>query len=391
VTNYAAVPVLPASYTWNDLEVIPVPYLRASVSAAAQLLSAPPAFLGYQQATTQSVPDATFTGISLDTEAWDSVNGHDGAANPSRYWNQFAGYYLAQFSCGVDYTGGAGIAAAAIGFSPENGSVTWYGGGCIPNGASSGHYATPQACKLLEMTSPGPLGGAGVDYALGGLYQSSGAAQDTWYDVAAGQYPQFGITWVSALAGTTGLAVPANPAWPVPPDYITSSFMNTNVTDAIAFLVYPPVMEATYTTGTATCASVTSLPTVGTTVPLNSATYDTWSAFSTSTHTWTAPVAGVYFCYGQSALTGVSTSESMAAGLTVTSSNYNGGTQTTLWQGVTDMNPGSSSVATVARRLRLNAGDTVLLAAAQRDSGSNAATLQAGEFASRLITLWRSA
>jgi hypothetical protein len=167
--------------------------------------------------------------------------------------------------------------------------------------------------------------------------------------------------------------------------------MNTNVTDAIAFLTFPPVMEATYTTGTATCPSVNSLPTVGTTVPLNDATADTWSAFSTPAHTWTAPVAGVYYCYGQAAFTGNSTSSDMAAGLTVTSANYNGGTQVTLWQGVTAMNPGSSNVATVKRRLRLNAGDTVLLAAAQHDTAGDAATLQAGTFASRLTIIWRSA
>jgi hypothetical protein len=390
VTGYAPIPVLPVSYTWADGEIIPVPYLRASVSAAAQLLSAPPAFIGYEQNTAQPIANATWGGVDIDTEAWDSVNGHN-FTYLNQYFAQFPGFYLAEYAGGIDYDGGTGIASAGIGFSSAGGAVTWYGGGAVLNGNTSGRFATPSAAKILQLVNTGPIGDASADVVYPGAWQSSGAAQNTWIDTAAGQYPQFQMTWLAALAGTAGLPVPANPAWPAPPDYITSAFMNTNVTDAIAFLTYPPITEATYTTGTATCPSVSTLPTVGTTVPLNSATWDTYSAFGTGTHTWTAPAAGVYALYGQAALTGQSTSSSMAAGLTVTSANYNSGTQVTLWTGAQSMNTSGPNVSVIRRRLRLNAGDTVLLAAAQHDTGGNAATMQAGQWASRMHAIWRAA
>lgn len=231
-----------------------------------------------------------------------------------------------------------------------------------------------------------------MDYITPGIFQGSGAAKPV--AITASAYPQFQATWVSALSGTAPLAVPANPAWPTPPAYITSAFMNTNVSDAIAFLIYPPVMEAYYNAGTATLASSSTLATVGTTIPLDTVQYDTYSAFSTSAHTWTAPVAGVYYVYGQVDFEGKTTSAIMAAGLTVTSANYNGGTQVTLWEGSrAAASAAVSNCATVRRRLRLNAGDTVLLAGMQDDTGASSVTLQGGAsgWQSRLITVWRSA
>lgn len=390
MSGYAPIPVLPASYTYSDGDVIPVPSLRASVSAAAQLLSAPPVFLGYEQNTAQSFATGTWGGVDIDTEAWDSVNGHN-FTYPNQYFAQFPGYYLAEYSGGFDYVGGNGVTSAGIGFSSAGGSATFWGGGTVLNGNTSGRFATPSAAKILRLVNTGGIGASGVDVVYPGAYQSSGATQNTWIDVAAGQYPQFQMTWLAALSGTADLPVPANPAWPTPPSYITSAFMNTNVTGAIAFLIYPPLTEAVYDAGTATCPSVSSLPAVGTTVPLDTATYDTYSAFAAGTHAWTAPVAGVYQLYGQVALTGQGTSSSMAAGLTVTSANYNGGTQVTLWAGAQSMNTSGPNMSVVRRRLRLNAGDKVLLACAQHDTGGNAAAMQTGQWASRMHSIWRAA
>ena len=50
-----------------------------------------------------------------------------------------------------------------------------------------------------------------------------------------------------------------------------------------------------------------SLPTVGTAVLLGAVTADTRSAWNPATWTWTAPVPGVYYCYGQAPTAAAST------------------------------------------------------------------------------------
>ena len=391
--GYAPIPVLPDLYTWAEDEIIPAPYLRASVAAAAQLLSAPPIFIGSQQASDQSIPSASNTALTIDTDTWDSAAGHSPITDAGRYYCRFPGYYLAETTVPLNCDTGPGNHVSALtGFSSAGGAVTWWGGGLIPNAQTGGEYAMPTASKLLQLVNAGPAGSASADYITPGAYQDSGSAQST--AITTSVWPQFQVTWVAALAGTAGLAVPANPAWPVPPDYITSAFMNTNVTGAIAFLIYPPLMEACYAAGTATLASSDSLATVGTTLPLDTVVYDTYSAFDTTTYTWTAPAAGTYYTYGQMGFAGNTTSAVMAAGLTVTSANYNGGSPVTLWEGSKAAAPAAiSDCATVRRRLRLNAGDTVALAGMQHDTGGNAVTLQGSgnAWVNRLITIWRSA
>jgi hypothetical protein len=178
---------------------------------------------------------------------------------------------------------------------------------------------------------------------------------------------------------------------------VSSAFANTAIRDTIRRLKYPPVMEAYYTAGTQSLAQQNSLPAVGTATQLDTITFDNYSAFNTSTHTWTAPIAGTYWAYFQSEQAMNSTSLSLAAGLTVTSARYNGGTQVTLWGGAQAAftgGTGAENCAVIRRRLRLNAGDTILGAAFQHDSGAAATTLNydtgGGNSvnASRLIIIW---
>ena len=195
---------------------------------------------------------------------------------------------------------------------------------------------------------------------------------------------------MSALTGTEPLPVPSNPAWPTPPSYVTSAFANTNIRDAIRFLTYPPIMEYSTNAG-ASLASSASLPTTGTTVALPTQTVDNYGAFSTSTNTWTAPVAGRYFCYGCVAVVSGAHAVALAAGLTVTSANYNGGTTFTIWGGTGTANISAASGQIVRKMLRLNAGDTIQLAAAQNDSTSASVTYATGVSNPRLITAWQGA
>lgn len=176
---------------------------------------------------------------------------------------------------------------------------------------------------------------------------------------------------------------------------VSAAFLNNGaLRDPLRRLLYPPVMEAFYNAGTQSLAQQAALPAVGTTVQADTARVDNYAAYNTSTHTWTAPAAGRYWAYFQCHQAMNSTSLALAAGLTVTSANYNGGVQTTLWGGAqTAFNSSDMGNAAVIRRLlRLNAGDTILPAAFQHDSGAAATTLDfsggAALAESRLIIIW---
>jgi hypothetical protein len=66
---------------------------NANVKALGDFLSNPPVFSGYAVAS-QSIPNNTFTAMSIDTEVFDSDGGHSTTTNTSRYTCQVAGLYL---------------------------------------------------------------------------------------------------------------------------------------------------------------------------------------------------------------------------------------------------------------------------------------------------------
>lgn len=385
--------VLPAPRTWSPHDKIKAPYLRADVSDAVALLSAPPMFIG-QQATPTSMAAGQDVPVNLDTEVYDNAFGHLDTTNPDKYYGQFGGVYIAQGTCGIDYSGGSGALKAGIGFSPSGAPLSTYYGQRLPTSGTSGRVPQPAVAKLILFVNVGSHGGSN-DYASLVVNQTSGSAQNTHSGTS--QIPQLQLQWVCAANGTGNLPFPVNASWPAPPAYITAAFLNTNIAGTINFLIFPPVMEAFYQAGTQTLASGSGPPATGTPVNLDTIAFDTYSAFNTSTHTWTAPVAGVYWCYGQAEMSVAGTCQAVAAGLTVSSANYNGGTATTLWGGAQAAFAGGENCAIVRRRLRLNAGDTLKLAAFQHDSAAAAATLDyntGGGFSineSRLITVWRSA
>jgi hypothetical protein len=374
------VPAIPSPRTWVP-GIAWTEWLRADVSDAAAWLSRPSMYAGSQH-TAQSIPNATVTGVNMDTDSADPYSSH--LTGAWQVYPQFPGWYLTRFSAIVAFLG-AGTVQCGIGY------VTGGGAQAVANGTflrtSGSLYVSGNAAKLVEITNVAGLTG---DYLGGVVYQTSGSAQPL---LAAGQpgSPYLAATWAAATSGTAPLPVPANPAWPVPPAYVQSAFMNANVRDAIRFLIYPPIMEATYAAGTQTLATAAALPAVGTTTQLDTVTVDNYSAFSTSTHTWTAPVAGTYWCYGATYQQAVATTESIAVGLTVNSANY-GGSPVTFWSGAGITTASVINADTYERRFRLNAGDTITLAAYQQDSAAGHTTLTgtAGSN-SRLITVWRSA
>jgi hypothetical protein len=193
-----------------------------------------------------------------------------------------------------------------------------------------------------------------------------------------GLYPRLAVRWVASAAGTTGLTVPANASWPVPPAYVTSAFLNTNIKQTIQFLTYPPVLRRYYAAGTATLASGT-FP-AGTVIALDTTTVDTYSGWSSSGNYFAAPVAGCYYLYGQVQLSALPGTGAASCGLSV-----NGGA--VYWGKSARGGTNTSGMCTaVVKRLRLNAGDEVSLMGQQ--SFGSALTIGS---ATRLIAVWETA
>jgi hypothetical protein len=263
------------------------------------------------------------------------------------------------------------------GFSGLSSGVSFGTTGGPPMINGSGAALSSQACDLIPQYVSGTIGGTG-DYIEFEALQDTGGTIDLLNTSTA--YPYVTLRMVAVIGGTAGLTVPACPSWPAPPAYITSTFMNTNVRNAVNFLSYPPVCKAVYTAGTSTLPSQ-SFP-AGTIVPLGTVTIDNYSGFSVSTHLYTAPVAGNYFCYGQVCFNAVSSAYTLAAGLSV-----NGGTIS--W-GDAVYQSASAAVGngcTVRRRLRLNAGDTVGLYGQQSSGGAVELNTSAVN-QTRLIVCW---
>lgn len=388
---------LPAPRTWPAGAQVKAPYLRADVDNAVALLQAPPMFNG-TQASGQSCPSGTDTALAIDTEVYDNAYGHLDTTTPSQYWGQFAGFYLAQGSSGIFFTGGAGACTTGIGLSSAGGAVTTWYGQRVPMSGTPGFFAQTAVAKLIPISTVGAHISP-TDYVQLIANQNSGSSRTTL--TTGGQAPALQLQWVSAISGTVGLTAPANPAWPVPPAIVTSAFLNANIRDTISALINPPIMEAYYAAGSQSLASQAGLTTVGTAIGLDTKTVDNYSAFNTGTSVWTVPTGwgGVYWCYGQCHQAMNATSVALACGLTVTSANYNGGSPVTLWGGggaqAAFAGGGAGNCAIARYRLRLNAGDTVQLAAFQNDSGAAATTLDfvggSSVSESRLITVWRSA
>lgn len=378
--------VIPSPSTYAAGPVL-APQLRGDAADAVAWLSRRPMFIGTQTNSAQAVPNNTDTPVALDTEVYDNYGGHQIVANTARYYGMQPGWYLAEAICPLNYTGGGGQLSVGVGGNQAGGTFGVFYGSSIQN--SSGLNPSGIGARLLQMVSTGHYGAASNDYISLYVRQNSTASQNLLNGTS--RLPQLYARWICSNTGTA-VSEPSPAAWPVPPSFVTSAFLNAQIRDTIRFLAYPPVMEWSATSTGQNLASQTTVPAVGTTIDLDTSTVDNYSAFSNSTNTWTAPVAGLYYAYGQVSTTGSPSSVAAAAGLTVTSANYNSGTKTTLWGGSWAGSTTGNNSVIVRRRLRLAAGDAVQLAGFQRDSGSSTApVLGTGTWTSKLIMVWEAA
>jgi hypothetical protein len=366
-------PAVPNPATWANGPIL-TSSLRNDVTNAVNFLANRPLFLGQNTLGSVVTPSANLA-VSLNSELVDTWNGH--LTTAAAYFCQAPGWYLAEVSMPYNYTGGQALFYG--GFSGLSGGVSFTSVGELQQ-MGSGHNPQPQACDLILQTVTGPPGGSG-DGIEPIAAQFTGGNVNLQSTTAVSPY--MSVRWVAAASGTASLPVPANPAWPVPTAYITAAFLNANIRDTIRFLAYPPVYRAHYTAGSATLPTQ-SFP-AGTVVPLTTIDVDNYSGGTTGTSaSYTAPVAGVYFCYGQTNLAAPSNQLNVCAGLSV-----NGGT--TQWgTSAFSLTNANGNGMCVRKRLRLNAGDTVQFISSQGSPGAIAYNTVANN-QTRFLAVWESA
>jgi hypothetical protein len=367
---------IPSPRTWASGPIL-APSLRADVSDAVAFLTYRPLGIFANQSGT-SFNNGADNSLSCPVEFYDNWNGHNGAS-PSQYFAQAPGWYLCKSIVPFVYSGATQFMFRA-GFVGVTGGVNSGAiAGPLQENAST-HFPAPVCCDLIEQTVTGPIGGTG-DYIQPTAFNGTTGAialQNT-----TNTYPYFSVRWVALNTGTTGLPVPANPAWVSPPSFVTSAFLNANIRDTIRFLLYPPIAKAIYTPGSATLPSST-FP-AGTVINLTTVTVDNYGGITTgASGGYTAPVTGNYFVYGQFNLGANSAGGSYGAGLSVA-----GGT--TMWGDVVAKSADTAGAgASVGRRLRLTAGQQVQLIGTQ-NTGAAIAYDGAAVGQTRLIAVWEGA
>lgn len=381
-------PTTPNPRTWGSSgpEPILTSELRADVTNAVNLFENPPLVI-LTATTAQSIANETETLVTMNSEITDPWGNHVGT--DSGVYPSLPGWYLCESTVPTAFGTATGIQIAGIAGIQGGGTLTYFDGGRVA--MEAGFSAQPTAAKLMRISTVSPP----TDFYAAATYQSSGSAQNT--AVTSSKFPLLHAQWVAALSGTVSLPVPpVSTSWPTPPAYVTSAMLNTDMRDAIRFLTYPPIVEVT-SGGNQSIASQSAPPVVGTALTnLTVELIDNYNAFASSA--FVAPVAGLYYMYGQVAFSEaeITTGQARGAGLTVTSSNYNGGTTITLWGSVEAPCTGSSMnfghTAVVRRHVRLNAGDTVQVAAYSAESGLASRTVgnNGADTQCRFISVWRA-
>jgi hypothetical protein len=195
------------------------------------------------------------------------------------------------------------------------------------------------------------------------------------------------VVTITSVAGTTiGISATAyahasgvNIAVPV-----GSAFLNQQCRDAINFLVYPPLLRTEQTSVQSIPSQVFPAATQITSLSsLAGGCVDNFTGFSANVYT--APVAGLYYVYGQVYYAGSAASAAWAAGIRANLGTIQWGTRFR-----SDTTGGAVGLCcTVRRHLRLAAGDQILLYGSQ-NSGAAVSTIASGAGFSKLICLWRA-
>jgi hypothetical protein len=192
-----------------------------------------------------------------------------------------------------------------------------------------------------------------------------------------GETPRFTQLWcsVDTANGATVSTVPTPQTAFTSSTPITSTLMNSTVKNTLNLLNYPPIFNVQQ------AQALTINASTQTTVPFSGGVLiDNYAGFSTSTHTYTVQLAGVYFCHATVAIK-QGTGGNVSCGFIVNGS--------TMWgpnyQGVSVS--GQQPSVTITRVLDLNVGDTLKVFV----YSTNASQIVTPTYNSHFIMVWLNA
>lgn len=358
---FEANPFYPTGVQWHARKPVYKSVAAGTVSVGSGVTGYP--FTGQGSANIIEDSCADY-GNPLDPPQWGTVQSEVPGADGSFTGTGGGWFFLSAF------TPIGPAAVNGVTFSSDiqdNGTDTSWGSNSL---AADGLPATPWTADLYSVGTdtytPVVSNGGAATYPT---ITSAGGSQRAVY---------FQGHWASILPAHAVIPSSAGHFPPAPKqswatgDQWTSNWANgpAGIGDVLNFLNCPPCLRVD------SGSTTTSVPnTTATVIKLTNVGLDTWSAFNTSTWTWTCPADGLYLVFAANVLAAETMSSQVSARVNGTDywgpSNYCSGT--------------FAGTAAKAQVFSLLAGDTVQ-AAGYQDSGGTIATLTSHK--PRLVILW---
>lgn len=355
--------------------------LEQDVAAAVYFHRRRPFFQAYRS-TTLAVTTNTWTPVGLDTELIDTVNGHSDSTNTGRWYAPSAntsGLYLAFGYVPWATADAANVFVAGI---LKQGESSPREGATLPH--PSGHDITGMVAELFLLS-----GGQYIE--LSGWHNHGSSA-----NVASSTHvPSMTVRWVGSGTGST-TALPAAPrTWTATDQLWADSTggskvpLNVELRDRLRFYNYPPHCRLTSE------ASVQTIPTGATTwtsIQMPTQNLDNYAGWSSGANTrYTCQRAGLYFVYGQAALTGTNAGAGTFVAGRILHTIAAGGTAT--YHGTATVPPTTAATGTTVPAhalIRMATNDFVELQASH-NLGASKTVKTGSKDASRLIAVWLAA
>ena len=158
-------------------------FWNAQVRDAVTFAINPPILRVHQTTTTTSLPNATNTAITWDTNDVDSYSGHSTVTNPSRYVAQVAGWYQISASIAITATSSG---SGAWGYIAKNGTQV---------SPTAPGRLNPSTFQVITVATDQIFLNTG-DYIEVYANQNDGSAKAT--AISGGQFSMMSIRWVHA-------------------------------------------------------------------------------------------------------------------------------------------------------------------------------------------------
>lgn len=376
-------PIAPRTWTETATGVrgtsIRAKTLEQDVSAAVQFHRRRPQFQAYRSAT-KSINTNTWTPLELDVEMIDTVNGHSDATNTGRWYApstaNASDLYLATGYVPWSTADAAQVFIAGI---LKGGESSPREGATLPRPA--GHDIIGMVAELFLLSSG--------QYIELSAWHNHGSAATV---AASSHVASMNVRWIGSGSGTA-VALPAAPrTWTATDELWADSSggskvpLNVELRDRLRFLNYPPHCRLT---SEGSAQTVPSGAGTWTAIQLPTQNLDNYSGWSSGANTrYTCQRAGLYFVYGQAALSGTNAGAGTFVAARIRHTIALGGTAD--YNGTATVPPTTAATGTTVPAhglIRMAAGDYVELQASH-NLGAAKSVKTGSKDASRLIAVW---